>query len=98
MLRKIKNINPYLSLNFDWNLYKEVWCNTCSNEWYLGRIAAIETFEVTDNIKNLIYKGATDLEIFQKARENKFLTMKEDAYIKVLKWFTTISEIRRVLN
>jgi len=29
---------------------------------------------------------------------DRYLTMKEDAYIKMLKWFTSLSEIRRVLN
>jgi type II secretory ATPase GspE/PulE/Tfp pilus assembly ATPase PilB-like protein len=66
-------------------------------EWYAGRIAAIETFELTDEIRDEIVKWVTPLQIYQLARETGYLTMKEDAYIKMLKWLTTLEEIRRVL-
>ena len=66
-------------------------------DWYAGRIAAIETFEITDEIKNQIVAWATPLEIFSLARQSWYLTLKEDAYLKMLKWLTTLEEIRRVL-
>jgi len=66
-------------------------------DWYAWRIAAIETFEVTDEIKNQIVSWATPLQIFSMARQVWYLTLKEDAYLKMLKWLTTLEEIRRVL-
>jgi len=97
-LNKINNVVPSLKLKFDWKIYKEAWCEKCWYDWYNGRIAIVETFEVTEEVKNQIIKWATSLEIFQTARESWYLTMKEDAYIKMLKGYTTIWEIRRVLN
>ena len=97
-IKKIINIKPSLNLKFDWKIYKEAWCEKCNLEWYKWRIAAVETFELTDEIKDKIVKWWNTLEIFQIAREWWYLTMKEDAYIKMLKWLTTLSEIRRVLN
>ena len=58
----------------------------------------METFELSSDIKDDIIKWASSLDIFQKAKEDGYLTMKEDAYIKMLKWYTTLDEIRRVLE
>jgi type II secretory ATPase GspE/PulE/Tfp pilus assembly ATPase PilB-like protein len=56
-----------------------------------------ELFEVTDEIKQMIVAGWSSIEIYGKARENWYLTMKEDWIMKVLDWLTTLDEIRRVL-
>lgn len=84
-------------LTFDWNIPQPVGCEKCWMVWYAWRIAAIETFEVSDDIKDAILKGKSPLEIYSIARQNWYLTMKEDAYIKMLQWTTTLDEIRRVL-
>jgi type II secretory ATPase GspE/PulE/Tfp pilus assembly ATPase PilB-like protein len=49
-----------------------------------GRTAIMETFEVTDDVRELIQKGATEEEMFQAARSHGFMTMHEDAIIKAL--------------
>ncbi len=97
-LKKIKNTYPNIDLDFDWFIYKEAGCEKCAYDGYNGRIAAVETFELSSDIKDDIIKWASSLDVFQKAREDAYLTMKEDAYIKMLKWFTTLDEIRRVLE
>ena len=98
-LRKIKNVlGQKLDVDFNWNIFKEAGCEKCMYEWYKWRIAAVETFELTEELKDMIVKKATPLELFQVARETWYITMKEDAYIKMLKGLTTLSEIRRVLN
>ena len=96
-LRKIKNVLPSIDVEFNGNIFAPAGCEKCMYEWYAGRIAAIETFELTDEIRDEIVKWATPLQIYQLARETGYLTMKEDAYIKMLKWLTTLEEIRRVL-
>ncbi len=97
-LNKIKNILPSLNLKFDWKINKETWCEKCWHDGYSGRLAAVEVFELTDEVKDEIIKWSTSLEMFQSARDGGYLTMKEDAYIKMLEGYTTIWEIRRVLN
>ncbi len=96
-LRKIKNILPSIDIKFTWNVFAPAWCEKCMYEWYNWRIATIETFELTDDVREEIIKWATPLKIYQTARETWYLTILEDAYIKMLKWFTTLDEIRRVL-
>jgi len=97
-LKKIKDVLPNLDVEFNGKIYKETGCEKCSYDWFSWRIAAIETFELSEEIRDNIIKWATSLDLFQQARENSYITMKEDAYIKMLKWFTTLDEIRRVFE
>lgn len=97
ILKNIKNVNKHLKLNFDGKVPLSVWCEDCWLDWYAGRVAAIETFDIDDDIRNLIINWKSTLDIYAAARQWWFLTFKEDAYIKMLKWQTTLDEIRRVI-
>lgn len=98
MVKKINEISPSSKLEFNWKIHRNIWCEECGHDGYRWRIAAVETFEITEDIKDDIMKWANTIEILQTARDSGYLTMKEDAYLKLLKWYTTLSEIRRVLN
>jgi type II secretory ATPase GspE/PulE/Tfp pilus assembly ATPase PilB-like protein len=86
-----------MKLEFDGKVPQTVWCDKCNWSWYQWWIAIIETFEITDDIKNLIVEWKTGIELYAKARENWYLTLREDGIMKILKWETTLDEIRRVL-
>jgi type II secretory ATPase GspE/PulE/Tfp pilus assembly ATPase PilB-like protein len=86
-----------MKLEFDWQVPQVVWCEKCNHSWYQWRIAIIETFEITDDIKTLIVEWKTWIDLYAKARENWYLTLREDWIMKILKWETTLDEIRRVL-
>ena len=49
-----------------------------------GRTAVMETFEVTDDVRELIQKGGTEEQMFAAARSHGFMTMHEDAIVKAL--------------
>ncbi len=49
-----------------------------------GRVAVMEVLEVNEEIQDLILHNASEDQIFQTARKNGFMTMKEDAIIKAL--------------
>jgi type IV pilus assembly protein PilB len=49
-----------------------------------GRVAVMEALEVNDEIQELILKNASEDQVFQVARKNGFMSMKEDAIIKAL--------------
>ena len=74
-----------------------VGCDHCSGTGYIGRMALLEVFEVSEDIKKMIVEGKTAVDIYGKARESGYLTMKEDGIIKMLNGLTTLDEIRRVL-
>ena len=96
-LRKIQDANPGMDIQFDWYIPSAVWCQWCNETWYQWRFAIIEAFEITDEIKKLIWEWRNDIEIYAKAREAWFLTLKEDWILKMLEWKTTLDELRRIL-
>jgi type IV pilus assembly protein PilB len=49
-----------------------------------GRVAVMEALEVNEEIQDLILHNASEDQIFQTARKNGFMSMKEDAIIKAL--------------
>ncbi len=49
-----------------------------------GRVAVMETLEVDEKMQELILKRASEEEMYKHAREQGFMTMKEDAIIKAL--------------
>ena len=58
-----------------------------------GRVAVTECLEVTDEIQGLILKNASEEEIYDVARKNGFLTMREDALIKSLEHIIPFEEV-----
>ncbi len=96
-IKKITDANPKMNLEFDGKLPQTVWCSKCNGSGYQWRIALIETFEITDDIKNLIVEWKLWIDLYAKARENWYLTLREDWIMKILKGETTLDEIRRVL-
>lgn len=49
-----------------------------------GRIAVMEVLEINQQIQDLILKGGSEAEIYDVARAEGFMSMKEDAIIKAL--------------
>lgn len=97
VLKTIKNIRPKSKIDFDWKLYYPWWCEICWNDWYKWRIVVSEVLSVWNQMKEMITNWKNTIEIYWTARENWFLNMKEDWFIKLLKWITSIEEIRRTL-
>lgn len=49
-----------------------------------GRVAIMETFEITDEVRELIQKGSSEDELYKAARAHGFMTMYEDAIVKAM--------------
>ncbi len=49
-----------------------------------GRVAVMETLEITDDIQNLILKNGSEEQILAAAQKNGFMSMHQDAIIKAL--------------
>lgn len=76
-------------------LYKGAGCNKC-NGGYKGRIGVYEVMEVTDEIRELILKNASDVEIRRVAIKNGMQTLRKSALRKMLAGITTVEEVLRV--
>lgn len=58
-----------------------------------GRLAIMEILEVDTRIQELILKGGSEEDIYNIARENGFMSMKEDAIIKSLQGLIPYEEV-----
>ena len=72
-------------------------CEECNNTGYKGRIAIFEALEVDEGLKEIISedKGG-EITIQKYAEKQGMITIKQDGIMKVLRGFTTLSEVERV--
>ena len=97
ILKKIADLDPKLAVPFEGKIPQTVGCDKCNGSGYQWRIAIIETFEITDEVRRMIVDGKIGVDLYAKARENGFLSLKEDGVLKMLQGKTTLDELRRVL-
>ena len=77
--------------------YDVVGCKKCNNIGYYGRTGVFETLDITDEIKELIVKGESTIEIRNKALEQNYRPLVMDGIRKVLNGYTTLDELNRQL-
>lgn len=93
---EIKRVDASVKCNVPTELWHPRECKACSHTGYSGRIGIHEILVVDDEVRELILKEATPTELWEKARAQKMLTMKEDGILKVLGEKTTLEEVHRV--
>lgn len=96
-LKKMSDLDSKLAISFDGKVPQAIGCDQCNGSGYQWRIALIETFEITDDIRKMIVDGKIGVDLYAKARESGFLTLQEDGIVKMLSGETTLDELRRVL-
>ncbi len=77
------------------NSYVKKGCPTCKFSGYKGRTALHEFFEITEEMSEMISKGATLSQLRNKAIETGFITLKEDGMKKISLGLTTPEEVLR---
>jgi len=77
-------------------LYRGRGCVYCFNTGYRGRTVIAEMLDVDDDIRELIIKKASSVEIREKAMKKGSRIMFEDGIEKVKKGITTIEEVLQV--
>ncbi len=96
-IKKMLDVDPHLDLKFTGTIPHAVGCDQCNGSGYQGRLALIEVFEITDDIRTMIVQWKLWVDLYAKAREAGFLTLQEDGILKLLEGKTTLDELRRVL-
>ncbi len=76
--------------------YRGTGCSECKGTGYLGRIAIHEIFIINEEIRELIAKGSSILEIQASTQKYGFRSMRYDGLKKALRGLTTLEEIDRV--
>jgi len=78
--------------------YKGEGCSACVGSGYKGRTSICEIIEVSDEIKQLLLKGANANEIDEQAQKEGMIPMFNDGVKKVLNGDSTIEEVLRVMR
>ncbi|NHZ80597.1 response regulator [Massilia sp. CCM 8695] len=73
-------------------------CETCHGSGYKGRLGLYEVLAPDTHMRHLIASQVAITEITQYAREQGFMSLRDDAFIKVRDGLTTADEVFRVLG
>lgn len=77
-------------------LYEAKGCDTCRATGYLGRTGIFELLQVSDVIRSMIVKRRPSYEIKQQAISEGMTTLRDDGWLKIRTFVTTVSEVLRV--
>ena len=77
--------------------YETVGCKKCNQSGYLDRIGIFEVLNIEDEIKDLISRDASSMEIRKKALELGYKPLLIDGINKVIDGITTLDEINNKL-
>ena len=96
----INKIGEKYNVSFDFTnkkTYEIVGCKKCNQSGYLDRIGIFEVLTIDDEIKDLISRDASSIEIRKKALELGYRPLVVDGMKKVLDGITTLDEINNKL-
>ncbi|MDP2909950.1 MAG: GspE/PulE family protein [bacterium] len=80
----------------DLYVYQAQGCKRCNNLGYSGRIGIYEVLEMTKGLEEIIIAEPSESKIFEEARKQDMITMKQDGMLKVLEGLSSFEEILRV--
>ncbi len=92
----IKKFQPWIQINYDWNIYQPDKRVNKFNSWYQWRTAVFEILQINQVIKDAILSNKSIHELEMLAKKHWFLSLKDAAYLKMLKWVTSYEEILRM--
>ncbi len=78
-------------------IWAAVGCDKCNKTGYKGRIGVYEAILMDQEVERAVQSSASDREIWQAAKKQGILTMKQDGILKVLKGVTSLEELERVI-
>jgi len=79
------------------HMFKGEGCDECNKTGYKGRIAIFEALEIDEDLKEIISEhNGSEMDVQRYAEKQGMITIKQDGLLKVLRGFTTLSEVQRV--
>lgn len=75
-----------------------VGCDLCHFNGYRGRIGVFEVMPISDELKKMILRDATSVELAEQARREGVLSLRESGLIKVKQGLTSIAEVEANTN
>lgn len=80
----------------EYQFYKNIGCEKCSQTGYLGREMISEILVISETISSMIAQGASKAAIKERALHEGFVDMYKDGITRAAKGITTLDEILRV--
>ena len=96
ILSEIEDKN-YIPANTN-KIYSPVGCEKCNQIGYKGRTGIYEAILTDDKIENAVELNPSEREIWQAAKGQGILTMKQDGVLKILQGMTSVEELERVIS
>ena len=78
------------------SVYEGKGCSYCLGSGYIGRLGIHEILQNSIDIQEIITQGGTPLELVAAARQSGYISLKEDALLKVIQGFTDMKQVRKV--
>ncbi len=86
----------HVAAGTDLEAYEPLGCGRCNQTGYKGRIGLFEVMVMSEEVKDLTIRRASEDEIAKLARQQGMRTLKEDGLEKVRAGMTSVEEIARV--
>ncbi len=102
IIKEIKSLPDLIKRDYsievpkNFYIYEPGQCKKCNEMGFSGRIGIFEVLAMTDQLEEIILQKGSEAVIFQQARNQGMMTMKQDGILKVLEGITTIEEVLRV--
>ena len=79
-------------------MWVPVGCDKCNHTGYKGRIGIYEAIIMNKSVELAVQRSASEREIWDAAKGQGILTMKQDGVLKVLDGTTSLEELERVIT
>ena len=81
-----------------WQTFGPVGCDNCKGTGYKGRLGIYEVMPITDEMRQLIMRGANTLDLAAQAQKEGVKNLRQSGLLKVKQGVTSLEEIEAVTN
>jgi len=85
-------------LDGSWQAMAPVGCSECNNTGYKGRVGIYQVMPISDEIRMLILRNASAMEIAEQSRSEGVLDLRQAGLLKVKSGLTSLEEVLAVTN
>lgn len=80
------------------HVFSAVGCELCDQQGYKGRIAIVEVLRFNEELEEIIMSAGSVSDVLQVAAKGGYVTMMDDAIVKIIAGLTSIEEASRVID
>lgn len=85
-------------LGTQWHMYSPTGCDECGGKGYKGRVGIYQVMPVTEEIRKIILREGTDIEIAVASRSAGVYSLREAGLLKVKDGITSLAEVLATTN